>query len=244
MGWEEIAIVWLGGLAGGLVSGLAGFGTGISAMGIWLYVLSPTVAATLVIVCSVAAQVQTLPKIWSTVEPRRVLPMIVPGLFGVPLGTILLAWIDVSVFKLVMGALLLIYALHGLLSRSGTGTDWGGRPADGVIGFGGGILGGLAGLSGPLPTIWADIRGWTKAERRSAFQTFNLAILSAALMAHWTAGLITEALVVAVMAALPGTFIGAWIGAALYARLSDTRFREIILVLLFTSGVGLIWSNL
>lgn len=239
----DIIVICLGGLAGGFVSGLAGFGTGITAMGVWLYVLSPSVAATLVIVCSVAAQLQTLPKIWQTIEPWRVLPMAVPGLLGVPVGTVLLTMVDVTIFKLSMGLLLLIYALHGLLSRAGPGSQWGGKWADGAVGFGGGFLGGLAGLSGPLPTIWADIRGWTKEQRRSVFQTFNLLILAAALAVHLASGLVTERVLWAVIAALPGTFVGAWIGAKLYTRLSDTRFRELILVLLLVSGGGLLWSN-
>ena len=243
MVWGDSIVICLGGLAGGFVSGLAGFGTGITAMGVWLYVLSPSVAATLVIVCSVAAQLQTLPKIWRAIEPHRVLPMAVPGLLGVPVGTLLLMLVDVTIFKLSMGLLLLIYALHGLFSRPGTGSQWGGKWADGTIGFGGGLLGGLAGLSGPLPTIWADIRGWNKEQRRSVFQTFNLLILAAALLVHSASGLVTETLLWAVIAALPGTFVGAWIGARLYTRLSDSRFREVILVLLLVSGGGLLWSN-
>ena len=88
MAADQISIVLFGALAGGFVSGLAGFGTGITALGIWLYALQPTAAATLVVVCSVVAQVQTLPTIWHEIEPNRVLPFIVPGLLGVPLGTI------------------------------------------------------------------------------------------------------------------------------------------------------------
>ena len=67
MGWDQIALVFLGALAGGFVSGLTGFGMGISAMGLWLYALSPPVAASLVIICSVISQVQTLPMIWRTI---------------------------------------------------------------------------------------------------------------------------------------------------------------------------------
>ena len=48
----------------GFVAGLAGFGTGLTALGIWLHVMPPPVAASLVVVCSVAAQVQTIPVIW------------------------------------------------------------------------------------------------------------------------------------------------------------------------------------
>jgi hypothetical protein len=91
MGADQISIVLFGALAGGFVSGLAGFGTGVTALGIWLYALQPPAAATLVIVCSVVAQIQTLPTIWYQIEPNRVMLFIVPGLLGVPLGTMLLS---------------------------------------------------------------------------------------------------------------------------------------------------------
>lgn len=241
---EYFAIVFIGGLAGGFVTGLAGFGTGITALGIWLYVLSPTVAATLVVVCSVGGQLQTLPKIWHAIEPKRVAPFILPGLIGVPIGTALLSLVDVRTFKLAIGCMLLLYSLHSLLHRSRSPILWGGQIADGTIGFGGGILGGLSGLSGPLPTVWADIRGWSKDQRRSLFQVFNLTILGAALASHFIAGLFTKELGLAVVAALPGTFIGAWIGVSLYAGVSDKRFKEIILALLMMSGMALVWTNI
>lgn len=244
MASEYFLLVLSGGIAGGFVTGLAGFGTGITALGIWLYALSPSVAATLVIVCSIAAQIQTLPQIWQTIEFRRVAPFILPGLLGVPIGTALLSWVDVRTFKLAIGFLLVAYALHALFHRSRVGMAWGGKVADGTVGFGGGILGGLAGLSGPLPTVWADIRGWTKAQKRSVFQLFNLTILCAALVSHFAAGLMTKELGIAAAIALPGTFAGTWLGFALYRRLSDKRFKEVILSLLGISGIALIWTNI
>lgn len=54
-------ILALGALCGGFVTGLAGFGTGLTALGLWLHVVSPAVAAALVVVCSVAGQIQSLP---------------------------------------------------------------------------------------------------------------------------------------------------------------------------------------
>ena len=40
--------------------GLAGFGTALMALGIWLYVLPPALAVPLVLICSVVAQTTTL----------------------------------------------------------------------------------------------------------------------------------------------------------------------------------------
>jgi uncharacterized protein len=243
MAADQISIVLFGALAGGFVSGLAGFGTGITALGIWLYALQPTTAATLVVVCSVVAQVQTLPTIWHQIEPNRVLPFIVPGLLGVPLGTMLLSHLDDRLLKMSVGAILIVFSTYMLLERSPRLITWGGRAADAGIGFVGGLLGGLVGLSGPLPTMWATFRGWPKGESRTVFQAFNLSILAMALLAHILAGFLTRKVGWAILIALPGTIIGASLGARVYTRISDQRFRLLILALLGVSGVTLIWTN-
>ena len=116
--------------------------------------------------------------------------------------------------------------------------------ADGVVGFAGGVLGGLAGLSGVLPAVWTDVRGWTKEERRAVVQTFNIAILSLALVSHAVSGLLTRQVAVAAIAALPGTIGGARIGAFIYRRLADHSYQRIIMMLLLISGVVLIWTSL
>lgn len=244
MALEYLLFVIAGALAGGFVNGLAGFGTGITALGLWLFVLSPSVAATLVVVCSAAAQVQTLPRIWHAIKWSRVLPFIIPGLLAVPMGTYLLTYVDVRAFKLGIATLLICYSLYSLFLRGRAGLIWGRRAADVSVGFTGGLLGGLAGLSGPMLTVWGDVRGWTKEQKRSTFQAFNLSILGAALVSHFAAGLFTRDLLGAVAVALPATFLGAWLGAALYVRVSDRRFNEIILVLLGLSGIVLIWTNI
>jgi uncharacterized membrane protein YfcA len=44
--------------------------------------------------------------------------------------------------------------------------------------------------------------------------------------------------------ALLATIFGAWLGARTYHTLSDNNFRDVVLGLLFLSGVGLVWSSL
>ena len=236
-------IVFLGALSGGFVSGLAGFGTGLTALGIWLHVMQPSLASSLVVVCSVIAQVQTIPVIWRVIDPKRVAPFIVGGLAGVPLGTALVLYLEPHWFRFGVGAILIVFSgvmLHGRLRRP---IAWGGRIADTAVGFGGGIFGGLAGLSGPLPTMWATLRAWGQDDRRSVFQAFNLTTLVAALICHAMSGLLTVDLARLVVVALPGTLLGAWLGARLYRRLSDKRFDSIVLLLLGASGVVLVVTS-
>jgi uncharacterized membrane protein YfcA len=240
---SQIIVVLVGALAGGLVNGMTGFGTAMTAMGLWLYALSPVAAASLAVVCSAVAQLQTLPMIWRSIWWQRVLPFVVPGIFGVPIGTMLLTRIEPRYFKIGVGSFLIIYSAYVLARRSQIKSVWGGVVADGIVGFGGGILGGLTGLSGVLPVVWTDIRGWTKEQRRGILQAFNISILSLALVSHAVSGLLTRQVALDVAFALPGTIAGAWIGAFIYRRLADRGYQRVVMLLLLVAGAALIWTS-
>jgi uncharacterized membrane protein YfcA len=239
MGISE-AFILAGALAGGFVSGLTGFGTGLTALTFWLQAVPPVVAGPLVVTCSIIAQVWTLPAIWHAVDWRRSLPFIMGGVIGVPVGTWLLAGASPQGFKLFVGCLLVVYCSFMLLRRSAPKVEWGGRVADGAVGIGGGVLGGLAGLSGPLPTIWASLRGWGKDERRGVFQTYNLTILLLAAASQAVGGFMTWEVGRLTLIALPATLIGAWLGRKVYDRLGDGRFNQVVLGLLLVSGAMII----
>jgi uncharacterized protein len=181
--------------------------------------------------------------VWHAIEWRRVLPFILPGLVGVPVGTLLVSKVDAQAFKIGVGLFLVLYTAYALLRRKRTRRVRGGAIADGLAGLCGGVLGGLAGVSGPPVILWTDIRCDTKEHRRSILQTFNLAILGAALISHAWSGLVTREVGLAALAAIPGSIAGAWLGAEIYKRLGDRGFARVVLGLLFLSGVVLVWTS-
>lgn len=242
MGFSDLLIV-IGAFSGGFVSGLTGFGTGITALAFWLHAVPPVVATPLVVICAIVAQVQTLPAIWHAIAWRRVLPFIIGGLVGVPIGSVFLPLISVSAFKTAIGALLLVYCSVMLFVRVDAKPVRAGWTADGLVGFGGGFLGGLAGLSGPLPTIWSRFRGWSKDQQRGIFQAFNLTILTLAAVSQSIAGLMTMEVGTFALMALPATILGTWLGRRSYSRLGTTTFNRAVLVVLFLSGLGLIFFS-
>src|SRR5215475_7537438 len=102
-------LLFVGALAGGFVVGLAGFGSALMALGIWLYVLPPQTAVALILISSVVAQSSTLPSLWRRFDFSLVLPFVIGGIAGVPLGTLMVAHADPDVFKLTIGVFLLVF---------------------------------------------------------------------------------------------------------------------------------------
>jgi uncharacterized membrane protein YfcA len=242
--FQVLAVIVAGALAGGFVNGLTGFGLALTALPLWLQAVEPLVAAQLAAACSVLGHISSLPSIWHAIDWKRLAPMLIAGLIGVPIGTWLLPTIRLGAFKLGVGVALVAYCTFMLFAAGRVRLAAGGRGAEAAVGFAGGVLGGLAGLSGVLPTVWASLKGWPKAERRVFFQAFNMTLLTAMLVASAAQGLVGSKSMVALCAAGPATLLGGWLGLNLYRRLDDLRFERIVLVILLLSGLGLVWSSL
>ena len=242
----DIALLLLGALLGGFTNGLTGFGTALTAVPIWIQIMPPPLAAALGAAAGITGQVQTIRYIWHAIEWRRVTTFVIPGLIGVPIGTWLLPSIDVRQFKLGVGAILVLYCgfqlLSARLARTGISTR-GGPIADMAVGLGGGVMSGIAGLSGPLPIIWATFKPWSRDEKRALFQTFNFTILLATLISSAAAGLLPRAFWISLLLCVPATLIGVRLGGFVYRRLDDRRFDRVVVSLLFATGAGLIIAN-
>ena len=240
----DVAIVVAGALTAGFVNGLSGTGYSLMALGFWLHVMSPTTAAPLTALCSVSGHIQSLPRIWRGVIWTRLWPFLAAGLVGVPLGTALLGHIRLQPLKLSVGCFLILYCGWMAFVRRPPIIRGASRWADAGIGLVGGVLGGMASMSGPAPSVWAQLRGWNMHEQRGVNQPFNMAILAAALVSAAVAGYLDHVFLVWVLITVPTTLLGARLGLLVYGRIDDRQFRWIILGLLALSGASLILSGL
>jgi len=240
----DIALVVAGAAAAGFINGLSGTGYALVSLGFWLHAMPPQTAAPLVAFCSVCGHLQSLPKIWQGVIWSRVWPFLVGGLVGVPLGTALLAHVQIQPLKIGVGLLLIFYCSWMAFVRRPPVILAGGRLADCAAGFGGGLLGGMASISGPIPVIWVQLRGWTMLAQRGVNQPFNMSVLAFSLVTAGVAGFLDRTFFLWAAICLPITLIGAHIGLRLYRRINDIQFRRLILVLLGLSGLTLIATSI
>jgi uncharacterized membrane protein YfcA len=229
--------------AGGFVSGIAGFAFGLVALSFWTWLIDPHLLAPMAVFGSFVAQTLSLGAVRRSMQWRRVMPFLLGGFVGVPIGVALLQHVDMTTFRITVGAILIAYCSFMLVASNVEPIAAGGRLADGCVGLIGGTMGGLAGLTGPAPTMWCTIRGWDKDTQRSIFQTFNLAMQTIALITYGVNGTLTAPVLKAFGVMLPAVAVPAWVGARLYKRIDDQLFRRIVLVLLLLSGVVLLAST-
>jgi uncharacterized membrane protein YfcA len=240
LGLPELAIS-ASALIASFTSGLSGFAFGMVALSLWLHFLEPAVAGPLVVLCSLTAQLITSLSLHRSFRPDLFWPFVVGGALGIPLGVMILKIAEPGPLKRGFGAFLVIYSAYALLRRSMRPVMAGGRLADGGIGMVGGVMGGVAGLSGVIPVLWCDLRGWGKEIGRGVYQPFNIAMQILAAVALAFAGLLGEQVWMAYLICAPAVVVGTLAGLRLYARVDERQFRRIVLLLVLVSGLALVF---
>jgi uncharacterized membrane protein YfcA len=238
-----VLAVLSGTVAAAFVSGLSGFAFGMVALSVWAWALEPRLLSPLIVFGSLIAQIVALGTLRMRLEWAKLLPFLIPGMLGVPLGVRLLAAIDLTWFRICTGVLLIVFGGGMLLARDLPPLRYGGRVADGVMGLIAGVMGGLAGLSGPVPILWCTVRRWDKDVQRSVFQIFNVVMQALALTSYAASGIITVEIGWVFALMLPAILLPTWLGARLYHRISEVAFRRVVLALLLISGCVLVATS-
>ena len=234
-----LGLFLLAAFMGGFASGVAGFAMGFILSGIWLHLITPVQTTALIAGYSLLTQGYGVWKLRRTLSWRTVAPFIIGGTIGVPLGAVLLTYLNPGYVRFGVGVLLVIYSIYGL-AKPAFKPRRVGATADGSIGFLNGVLGGLTGLPGFIITVWCQMRGWTKDEQRAVFQPVILAGMAAIAITLTAAGAITTDTLKLYVLGLPALLAGLWLGFKCYGKLDDATFRKVVLLLLLFSGLALI----
>ena len=238
----DIVLVCLiaAGLSGGFVNGLAGFGTSLFALGWLLQVMPPREAVAIALACSIATGVPGVWQVRRSINPRRLGVFLVPALAGIPLGLMALDIIDTRILSMFVGAMLIVYGGYFAVRRNLPAISGRWLALEAGIGFIGGVLGAMAGLSGALPSMWLAMRPWPKGEQRGILQPFNMVILGLATVLLALDGGFDAQVLRNLLLALPASAVGAAIGLWLFGRLSDLGYRRLLILLMLVSGLSLL----
>jgi uncharacterized membrane protein YfcA len=239
-----VALVVLGAAVGGFVQGLSGFAFSMVALSIWAWAVEPRLAAAMAVFGGLTGQVLAAVTVRRGFDLKRLLPFLAGGVVGIPIGVALLPHLDVTRFRVLFGSLLVTWCPVMLMARRLPHLQAGGRWADGVVGATGGVMGGLGGFTGAVPTLWCTLRGFDKDAQRAIIQNFNLAALAMTMASYLACGVITRDMLPMFAIVAPAMLLPALLGARLYIGISEAAFRKIVLSLLTASGVALLASSL
>lgn len=241
---HSVTVIALGAVVAGFVQGLSGFAFGLVAMSIWAWAVEPRLAAVLAVFGALTGQVVAAVTVRRGFDPQRLAPFVAGGLLGLPLGLWLLPRLDVPLFKALLGALLVTWCPVMLAAARLPRVAAGGRVGDGLAGAAGGMLGGLGGFTGAIPTLWCTLRGFEKDTQRAVIQNFNLTMLAVTFASYLASGIVTRPMLPMFAVVAPAVLLPVLLGARVYVGLSEAAFRRLVLVLLTLAGIALLVSAL
>lgn len=232
------------GLSGGFVNGLAGFGTALFSLGWLLQVMPPQQAVAIALICSLVTGVPGVWQVRHSIDRRRLALFILPAFAGIPIGTVLLGLIDTQLLSLLVGGMLLLYGGYFAFRRTLPAIEGNWTLVEAGIGFVGGVLGAMAGLSGALPSMWLALRPWPKAVQRGIMQPFSMVILLVATVLLALEGVFTPDVLYNLGFVLPASMFGAIIGLMLFRRMPDALYPRVLIGLMLISGGTLLARTL
>jgi uncharacterized protein len=225
--------------SGAFVSGLAGFAFSAVAGGILLHVLQPLEAVPLMMACSVGVQATNLWALRKTIQWKDSLMLVLGGLLGVPIAVWLLHTTDATTFREGFGLAVALYAAYMLFRPSLTYLQQMNQSRNALVGFGGGLIGGLTAMPGALPTIWCDMHGVPKNQQRALVQPFIAAMQLFALALMLMRHDLSSQVFVDLLLSIPALLAGSVLGIFAFRYVNDATFRRIVLVVLLVSGLML-----
>jgi uncharacterized protein len=214
---------------------LTGFGSGLVAMAFLPALLGVHTAVPLVILVAASVELIMLIRLRTNFNLKAVWRLALAALPGIPLGVWLLRGLSERSLLLVLGVVMMGYALYALSNLKLPRLE---HPAWAYLaGFLSGLLGGAYGVAGPPAILYGNCRAWKPDEFKSNLQGFFLMGDCLVLLTHAVAGNLTPRVWSSYLYALPFIALGLLAGAALERSINPQLFRKLVLVLL--AGMGL-----
>ena len=223
---------------GSTVLSTVGFGIGMSAIPILLFVLEPQTV--IVVLNAVSIPLFALIVYQNRVElpKRRVLPWAIAGVIGVPVGVIILRDADATLLKIAITVV--ITALTILVASNVKTPIPKGTISGLIVAFIVSVMLNALGIGGPLIALYALAQGWGRNTVRGALSLYFLCVEAAGVVGYGFAGLLTtERLWLIAIVTVP-VVLGFWLGTQLVRRMNEAMFqRAAVAVILVTSAMVL-----
>lgn len=229
---------------GGLISGMAGFGSLILIVPALILLLGIETAVPLGVLCGVTSQTFNATANRAAVDKKILLRMFLGAVPGVFLGVFLLVRMPELILRAVLGVFVIGYVLWTVSGKLAAPSH---ELAPGwatAAGFFSGAFGGAFGINGPPMMMYISRTGWTPQIMR-AYLGFFCALLfyfqAFTLLARGLFGL--EVLLYALVA-MPTCLFGASCGYIVARHLRPEQYMRLIFLLLFIMGLSLCWPAL
>ncbi len=218
------------------IRGTIGFGNALTlAPLLILIVKNPKSVVVIVLFIGLFINITLLRYAIRYVDFRRISPIIIGSLLGIPLGILIIKNIDPSLLKMIIGGITIAFAIPLTLSPAIPLTRE--RLTPGIFGFIGGVMSASVGLPGPAIVLFMHNQRWEKAMVHSSLTIYFLFSMSFSLIALLLSGLINTDIFIYTLSFIPALLVGIGLGMIAFFRINPKFFRLLSLCVVIIAGI-------
>jgi uncharacterized membrane protein YfcA len=232
---EVIAVLFLA----TVVRSAFGFGEALIAVPLLALAIPVEIAAPVAVLVSITVALIVVAQDWRSIHIRSALWLVVPTLFGIPIGLTVLRTVPEAVVKASLAIVIIAFSAYSLMPRVVRFELHNDRLA-GLFGLVAGVLGGAYGMNGPPLAIYGAMRKWQPANFRATLQGYFLPASVAGMVGYWVAGLWTPVVNRFYLLSLPGVFVAVYVGRVIHRRMHARQFVLYVHAGLIVIGVVLL----
>jgi len=227
---------------GSVTQGVTGFGFGLVSVSIMIIFLPPKIVVPIILIHSTLLTMIILFEARRWANLKRIWPLIVTGIVGVPFGMYLLIVLDNAVSRIFIGSIIILFAVAFLTGfRKKIKSE---KLAFIPVGFISGLLSGSAKMGGPPVILFFTNQGIKKQAFRANLIVYFMVLNLVAIPSFILGGLITIEVIKYTILFLPATIFGVIIGTKLVNKVEEKLFQNITLIIVIAAGLLSIISNL
>ncbi len=223
------------------VKGLSGFGSGLIAMPFLAMIYPITFIVPVLGLLSYSGTIMQSIQLYKQVAWREMLPLMPFAVLGISFAVWVLVNINQQTLVLYLGLFILSYSIYSLLNLP---DPRGGRKWAIVAGSFGGMVSALFGTGGPFYVVYLKMYALEKSVFRATIAMIFLLDGGVRIIGYTVNGLYTTQVLWMLLILFPVLLLGLYIGNHLHLKIKQDRFNQIIGVLLFCSGLALIYKSL
>jgi hypothetical protein len=237
--WAIVALVVL---AASFAKGLTGFAFALLSVPFLLLVLPSKEVVLLSLLMVTWNGLLITVSSWRDIRWGKWLPLTIASLPGIPLGTYILYYIDQSVLRVLIAAVVIAFALLLLLGLTRRFRREG--LASLSFGFVSGILSSSTSLGGPPVVLFMVSQGWPKQAMRATLAGFLFASSLLSLGSQAIVGVLTSQTLFIGLLVAPVAICGFYLSRKIVDRIDVALFRRIAVLMVMGSGIAVLVTEL
>ncbi|VAW63729.1 hypothetical protein MNBD_GAMMA09-2038 [hydrothermal vent metagenome] len=221
------------------VKGLSGFGSGLIAIPFLALIFPVAFIVPVLGLLSYSGTILQSFHLRRQVCWKDMLPLLPFSFVGISIAVWMLVNVSQSALVFYLGLFVLLYSVYSLLPFP---EPHGGRKWAVLAGGMGGFVGALFGTGGPFYVLYLKMRKLDKGAFRATIAMIFLVDGGVRIVGYALNGLYTQKVLWMLLVLFPVLLAGIYVGHHLHIKINETRFNQVISLLLLLSGVMLLYK--